>query len=438
MNKLDEAENLGNAALVKAATSVLKASDSLKTLLVEVGGNLEALSKEHTSPDVQEFGLTIFDQIVAMHATAIDGSQESDSIDGYTAIAKALFNVSLIIQARSDNLRALRVKGKVIAAVRNNPWCGEPDYHRMIGYLIRTYCVLGHWADADRELKVLLGLIEYVTAEHFPLTNSNLLHVANSFKIYNKWAQAEDIYQCIHRYAIRSRGPDSYYACNALRLHVDLFEIQSRYKEAGEIQLQLLSIYKRAHGLRSAETQWQKVKLAQIYEKEERLVECIILQRHALDVFNGSGHKKRQSVIAIKRLLCKALLKQHNYDEAEHLTRENLAECRALRGEHADLVVNAISDLALVLNQQDCCKESQVLYEEVLEKQEKIHGRSHGSTRIAMTDLLGVLIRAEKLEKAESLSKDVIEVCEKMYGTECIHCQCALLPFHSARESRAN
>ena len=421
VNKLDEAEILANAALIKITNKLLEANDSLKTLVLDTGSNLDILSQESTSRDIQELGSSLFDQVVAINAKAIDGIHESDSKTRYTAIAKALFDVSLIIQAHGENIKALRLKEKVIAAVRENSWCDEPHYHRMIGYLICNYCILEHWEDADRELKVYLGLLEFVAAEHFPLVNSNLLHVANTFRMYSKLEQVEMIYQLIHQYATRLRGPESYYASNALRLHVDLFEIQGRYKEAGEIQSQLLSIYKSAHGSQSAETQWQKVKLADIYEKEERLIECIILQRHALAVFNSFGHKERESVIAVKRLLSKALLKQQSYDEAEHLARENLAECRALGDEHADLVVNTISDLALVLNQQDRCEESQELYEEVLEKQEKVHGRIHGWTRNAMIDLLGVLIRANKIEQAETLGKDVIDVCEKMYGPESVH-----------------
>ena len=122
----------------------------------------------------------------------IDGSYERKFESRYTAIAKELFDVSLILQAHGDNLKALTPKKKANAAVRNNPWCGQPHIHGMIGYLICKYYVLGHWEDARRELKVHLGLNEYITAEHFPITSSICLHVANDFKANHQLTQADD------------------------------------------------------------------------------------------------------------------------------------------------------------------------------------------------------------------------------------------------------
>ena len=127
---------------------------------------MDILSKESTSRDVQELGSTILDQIFLRNPIAIDGSHESEIETKYTALTIALFDVYLIIQSQGNNLGAMRLKEKTIAAVRDNPWCGEPHYHRMIGYLICNHCALGLREGADRELKVYLRLIEFVTAEH--------------------------------------------------------------------------------------------------------------------------------------------------------------------------------------------------------------------------------------------------------------------------------
>ncbi|KAI4183084.1 MAG: hypothetical protein L6R41_005597 [Letrouitia leprolyta] len=77
-----------------------------------------------------------------------------------------------------------------------------------------------------------------------------------------------------------------------------------------------------------------------------------------------------------------------------------------------------MSELALIVNFQDCCEEATNLYRDVLERQISNHGEMHDVIRAAMTDSLPVYIRSNIIDEAIILSNRVIKVCEEIYGQE--------------------
>ncbi|KAL8689163.1 MAG: hypothetical protein Q9218_005100 [Villophora microphyllina] len=435
INKLEEAESLASASLAEATSKAVKSSQPLEA------PSLQTIKTVLKSPDPASMidgagtaSSSPVAQPVSADTTALDSCLKIYCETKDSALALTLFDISLLIEARGRKLEAVRMKETIIEAMPTMSSCGKDHFHRMLGYLICNYCGLERWDDAEQQLQRCFGLLEFVAAEHFPRTRSNLLHVAGVFQTYGKWSQAEEIYQTLHQHTVRFRGRDSYYSINTLRLTVDLLTLQVKYKEAGAVQLQILDIYRRLYGPNSAETLCGVLELAQIYEKEDRLVECVILQRQALYAFQGLGDENHQNILEAKRLLCKTLTKQQSLDEAELLARENLAEFREVYGENANAAIGATSDLALVLNYQDRCEESIVLYKEVLEKREKANGEMHELVCIAMVDLLPVYIRANKLEEAELIGKRAVRVSETVYGSESIKAVTVLFYLSSVYE----
>lgn len=413
VNKLEEAKDLAGASLVEATTKALRGSNPIEVFLLEA---VEKVLQIQIPESIKTFLPWLFDQCITVDATALDSCLDIDCATWDPAVALTLFDMSLVMEVRGGMLGAATLKETVIGAVRTEKRSYELRVDQMSGYLICNYCALSRWEDADRELKVYLGRLEFTAAENFPMTYCNLLHVASAFFIYGNPLHSETIYQQTLKHAVRFWGQNSYYSCNSLRLLVELFETQGRYKAAGEAQLQLLNNFKRAYGPYSAEAQWKMLRLADIYQKQHRMTECVILQRQARDVFESFGHEGLEDLLEAKRVLCKALLKQQILDEAELITREILTDFEALHGTDADTTIKATSHLALVLNSQNHCEEAKQLYERVLEKRERINGEMHDLTRSAMTDLLAVYIRANMSEEAESLSRRAIDICERMYG----------------------
>ncbi|KAI4283746.1 MAG: hypothetical protein L6R38_001960 [Xanthoria sp. 2 TBL-2021] len=419
VNKLEEAESLVNTSLAEATSKALRFCNPPETPSHETVG---------TFPEIRN-AASIIDKIGAVSSSPIALFKLGDTaaLDSFIEVscrtkdpglAIALFDLSLVMTKWDETSKAMKLKIHAIETIRSEEKRSQPLVIRLVGELICNYCALEKWQEAEQELQSCLSQLNTIAAENFPLTYSILLQVANIFRTYSKWTQAEEIYQRVYGHTVQFRSRESYYSTNTLRLLVNCFEAQLNYTEAGKFQSQLLDTYKRAYGPRSTETQWQKLELARIYQKEDRLVECVILQRQALLVFESFGHDHRSNTLEAKRLLCKALTKQQILDEAEILARENLADFRALHGDGGSATLAAMNDLALVLNNQDRCEEAIMCYQEVLQKQEEIYGEMHEATRSAMTELLPTYIRANIFEEAESLGKRLVRVSETLYGSE--------------------
>ena len=356
--------------------------------------------------------------------------------NGDMRLALALFNHSLVIEAQGDSLGALRLKEIVIDVVREKSSDKEPHLRIMAGYLIRNYCTLERWDDVQKNLTWCLAMLEFAAAEHFPVIQSNLLHVAGQFALRERWAQAADIYQRIHDCAVQSRGEKSFYSTNALRLLAALFQMQEKYREALDVQSKRVDACKQLHGVHSIETQYEVLELAQIYGKQERHVECAILQRQVIDEFEILGPVGQEHLLKVKRALTKTLVTRKKFHEAEGIANAVLTGFTAVHGATAQCTLDAMSALAQVLNYQDRCDEAIVLYKDVLEKQEESHGRVHQWTLKALTDLLPVYLRANLMEQAKSVSTRAIDICRELHGPESME-TLTVLYFSSGVHSQA-
>ncbi|KAI4262924.1 MAG: hypothetical protein L6R42_001903 [Xanthoria sp. 1 TBL-2021] len=421
VNKLEEAESLVNASLAEALSKSLRYCKPPGTQSHETVGTFPQI--RNAASIINEVGAVSSCPIALFRlggTAVLDSFIEVSCRAKDAGLAIALCDLSLVMAKWDETSMATKLQMHAIETIRTKKKRSQPLVIRLVGELICNYCALQKWQEAEQELEICLSQLNTIAAEHFPLTYSILLQVANVFRTHGRWTQAEGIYQRVYVHTVQFRGRESYYSMNTLRLMVICFEVRLNYREAGKFQSQLLDTYKRAYGRRSTETQWQKLELARIYEKEDRLVECVILQRQALLVFESFGHEHRPNILEAKRLLCNSLTKQQTLDEAEVLARENVADFRALHGDCGSATLAAMNDLALVLNNQDRCEEAIMCYREVLQKQEETFGEMHESTRSAMTELLPTYIRANMFEEAESLGKRLVRVSETLYGSESI------------------
>ncbi|KAL9632491.1 MAG: hypothetical protein Q9204_003777 [Flavoplaca sp. TL-2023a] len=419
LNKFEEARDLVDKSLARAISKALCYEEPL-----EISSH-DTVASDPNIPDAtpiieEEEGLVpLFPTLTAIRDTvALDRFIKVCANTEDASLALKIFDLCFVRWKCDESFKGTELMSHALETIRTSERCSKPLYIRLAGELICRYCRLGMWEEAGKELQFFLGTLDVFEAERFPPTYNMLLRVAEVLRSYSKWTDAENIYRKLYSFTLGSRSRTSYYSTNTLRLLVNLFEVQSNYKEAGESQSQLLKTYQQIFGLESVETQWQKLELARIYEKAGRLVECVILQRQALQVFESFGHEQRQNTLAAKTQLCRALTRQQVLDEAESLAREVVAECINLHGNSGSETMTAMNDLALVLNNQERCEEAIMLYKEILKIQEETFGEVHESTRHAMTELLPTYIRANMLGEAETLGKRLIKVTETLYGSE--------------------
>ncbi|KAL8893581.1 MAG: hypothetical protein Q9192_005126 [Flavoplaca navasiana] len=393
LNKLEEARELVDKSLAGAIPKALCCEEPLEISSHDIVASDPNVPDATPSIEEEEEGIVpLFPTLAAIEDTV--------ALDQFIKVWKC-----------DESFKGTKLMTYALETIRTSERCSKPLYIRLAGELICRYCGLDRWEESEKELQFFLGTLDVFEAERFPPTYNMLLRVAEVLKSYSKWTKAEEIYRKRYSYTLGSRSRTSYYSTNTLRLTVNLFELQLNYKEAAKSQFQLLEACQQIFGLESVESQWQKLELARIYEKDGRLVECVILQRQALQVFKSFGQDERQNALTAKTRLCRALAKKQVLDEAESLAHEIVAECNDLHGSSGSETLTAMNDLALVLNNQERCEEAIVLYKEI---QADTFGEVHESTRHAMTELLPTYIRANMLDEAETLGKRLVSVSETL------------------------
>ena len=418
VNNLVEAEKLVVASLAEAT------KEKFESGLLEEGFSTNANgtpiedepneTQQHPSDFYQEGLISKIEQIIAVDAALLNQCL------GNYAVLLALFDASLIMEARGDVHSALRIKERVVEGSKNNGSCNEKHLHRMVSRLICNYCALERWDDAARELELLLGQLEFVDAENFPVCQTDLLDIAYVYTEHGRWEKAAEIFQKVQDHCRHFRGEVSYYSINASRHLVSLYENLKKYKKAGKIQSELLDSCKRAYGFRSTASQLQALALATIYEKEGRIVEASILQKQAVSVLESLGDENLENTLIAKRQLCKTLQKQESFQEAESLAIEVLAGFKSLRGEDAHQTNDAANELAQVFSYQGRAEESIAVRKGILQTQERIHGEFNDITRNSLLELMVSCLRANLFEEAEIVSKRAIRISEAMYGSESV------------------
>lgn len=107
-----------------------------------------------------------------------------------------------------------------------------------------------------------------------------------------------------------------------------------------------------------------------------------------------------------------------NFDQAERLARQGLAEAEKTFGPVHRNTETSVSNLALVLRFQKRYEEAEKHYRRALALRESLLGATHPSTALLMLNLADVLQAQKKYAEAERLQRAVLPVFETAHGDD--------------------
>lgn len=101
---------------------------------------------------------------------------------------------------------------------------------------------------------------------------------------------------------------------------------------------------------------------------------------------------------------------ERRYNEANRLLRETLEICRRIISQDQPLILDVMSNLALVCKEQKKYDEARNLYEEVVEIRKDTIGEEHEDTLNSMNGLAGLYSHMGRLDDAARLHEVVLEI----------------------------
>jgi hypothetical protein len=193
---------------------------------------------------------------------------------------------------------------------------------------------------------------------------------------------------------------------------------QGRYREAEEVERQILQSSERALGsdhpdtLSSmnnlAQTLYAQGDLARAYELQERVVEAMARLQGKVHPDTLTSMNNMAQTLKAKGDLARA-----------HELEEQVLEARAqLQGkEHPD-TLTSMNNLAQTFKAQGDLARAHELQEQVLEARTRLQGKEHPDTLASMNNLAQTLKAQGDLARAHELQKQVLEAMARLLGKE--------------------
>ncbi|KAL8864480.1 MAG: hypothetical protein Q9174_007336, partial [Haloplaca sp. 1 TL-2023] len=217
LDKLEEARLLIDESLERVKSKVLAFEELPETSFKDTTPN---------DPKILVSMLAMKDGVVPLFPT-LAALEESKALNHFikacattedASLALILFDLCLVTSKYRQPFRGTEVMSHCLETIRKSERRSKALYVRLAGEMITRYCALNMWQEAEKELQFSLGSLDVSEAERFPLTYSMLLQVAEVLKTRSKWAKVEEIYEKLYSHTLKSRGRESYYATNTLRL----------------------------------------------------------------------------------------------------------------------------------------------------------------------------------------------------------------------------
>jgi tetratricopeptide (TPR) repeat protein len=191
-----------------------------------------------------------------------------------------------------------------------------------------------------------------------------------------------------------------------------------RYKEAEELQLQVMQTRKRVLGDEHPDTLGSKTNLALTYRNQGRWNEAEELSVQVMQMRKRVLGDEHPDTLTIMANLAATYSNQGRWNEAEELSVQVLQmRKRVLGDEHPD-TLGSKANLALTYRNQGRWNETEELEVQVLQTRKRVLGDEHPNTLTSMANLAATYSNQGRWNEAEKLSAQVMQMRKRMLGNE--------------------
>ncbi|KAH8727406.1 kinesin light chain 3 [Phaeosphaeriaceae sp. PMI808] len=198
----------------------------------------------------------------------------------------------------------------------------------------------------------------------------------------------------------------------AMSLHSD-----GRYKEAEELEVQVMQTWKRVLGDEHPDTLTSMANLASTYSKQGRSREAEGLQVQVMQKRRRVLGAEHPSTLLSMGDLASTYSNQGRWQEAEELQVQVMqTRKRVLGDEHPDMLIS-MNDLAMTYWNQGRWQEAEKLQVQAMQKR-RLFGDEHHETLICMGNLALTYSKQGRWKEAEELQTKVMQTWRRVLGDE--------------------
>ncbi|KAL8831591.1 MAG: hypothetical protein Q9170_005232 [Blastenia crenularia] len=246
----------------------------------------------------------------------------------------------------------------------------------------------------------------------------DLAGFALAFREAGRWKEAEEIEVQVMETDKRELGEEHLHTLDSIARLASIYRDQGRWKEAEELVVQVMEIRKRALGEEHPDTLTSMNNLVSIYlgqgklkEAEELGVQVTEIRKRVL------GEEHPDTLVDINNL---ALIYRHQgrWEEAEELGVQVLEIQKRVLGEEHPSRLTSMHNLSAIYWSQGRWKEAEELGVQVTEIKKRVLGEEHPSTLDSIANLASTYWNQGRWKKAEELDVQVLEIEKRLLGEE--------------------
>jgi tetratricopeptide (TPR) repeat protein len=300
------------------------------------------------------------------------------------------------------------------------------------GHLQLMQSQLRHWVqtlDLNRGSKDILGgFLLFLARERYRETkslsidHSSVLEAMDSLASIcsseGMWKEAEELQVEVLEMEKRMRGQDHPSTLTSTHNLALTYQSQGRWREAEELQVKVVEMDKMILGQGHLATLASMHNLALTYQSQGRWKEAEELQFEVVKMRKRMLGQAHLSTLTSTHNLAFTYQSQGRLTEAEELQVEVMKMRKKILGQEHPSTLASMHNLALTYQSQGRWREAEKLQVEVANVAKRIFGQGHPYTLTSTSNLASTYWYQGQWKEAEELQVEVVEVSKKLLGQE--------------------
>ncbi|GAB4196200.1 MAG: CHAT domain-containing protein [Coleofasciculaceae cyanobacterium] len=317
-------------------------------------------------------------------------------------VATSLSNLALLYQSQGRYFEAEPLFVEALAMRKRLLRNGHPDVATSLNNLASLYQSQGRYKEAEplyvKALKMRKCLLGEEPTSHW-------------------WCPLRQFILTIRKHLL---GEEHLYVDVATSLNnlASLYQSQGRYKEAEQLFVEVLAIWKHLRRDEHPDVATSLNNLALLYhaqgrycEAEQLFVEALVMWKHLL----GDEHPNVANILNNLALLYQF---QGRYSQAEQLYAEVLAIWKHLLGNEHPNVATSFNNLAVLYQLQGRYSQSEQMYVEALDMRKRHFGDEHPEVAESLHNLAAIYRYQGRYSEAEQIHIEALTIHKHLVGDE--------------------
>jgi hypothetical protein len=233
-----------------------------------------------------------------------------------------------------------------------------------------------------------------------------------------RYKEAEELQVQVMQMTKRVLGDEHPHTLTSMGNLASTYSDQGRWKEAEELQVQVMQITKRVLGDEHPDTLTSMGNLASTYSDQGRWKEAEELQVQVMQITKRVLRDEHPDTLTSMGNLASTYSDQGRWKEAEELQVQVMQITKRVLGDEHPDTLTSIANLASTYSDQGRWKEAEELQVQVMQITKRVLSNEHPDTLTSMGNLASTYSDQGQWKEAEELRVQVMQITKRVLGDE--------------------